>query len=103
VSTDLAVPPMEAIDLGTVLAALADPLRRRVVMQLLERPAGEHACSSFDLPVAKSTRTHHWRVLRDAGLIRQRDAGNGSYVRLRPELDERFPGLVRAIRDADHR
>jgi DNA-binding transcriptional ArsR family regulator len=101
VGTDFTVPPMETIDLGTVLAALADPLRRRVVMQLLQRSAGEHACSSFELPVAKSTRTHHWRVLRQAGLIRQRDAGNGSYVRLRTELDERFPGLLQAISDAE--
>jgi DNA-binding transcriptional ArsR family regulator len=102
VNADFTVPPMATIDLGTVLAALADPLRRRVVMQLLQRPADERACSSFDLPVAKSTRTHHWRVLRQAGLIRQRDAGNGSYVRLRTELDERFPGLLAAIRDVEH-
>jgi DNA-binding transcriptional ArsR family regulator len=99
--TDFTVPPMEAIDLGAALAALADPLRRRVVTQLMQRPAGEHACSSFEFPVAKSTRTHHWRVLREAGLIRQRDAGNGSYVWLRAEFDERFPGLLRAIRDAE--
>jgi DNA-binding transcriptional ArsR family regulator len=98
---DFAVPPIEAVHLGDVLAALADPLRRRVVIELLQRPAGEHACSSFELPVAKSTRTHHWRVLRQAGLIRQRDAGNGSYVRLRTELGERFPGLLPAIRDAE--
>lgn len=98
---DFAVPPIEAVDLGTVLAALADPLRRRVVTELLERPDIEHACSSFALPVAKSTRTHHWRGLREAGLIHQRDAGNGSFVRLRREFAERFPGLLEAIREAE--
>jgi hypothetical protein len=40
--------------------------------------AGERACASFALPVAKSTRTHHWGVLREAGLIRQHDAGDST-------------------------
>jgi DNA-binding transcriptional ArsR family regulator len=45
--------------------------------------------------VAKSTRTHHWRTLREAGLVTQRDAGNGTFVRLRRiEFDKRFPGLL---------
>ncbi|AIJ24422.1 ArsR/SmtB family transcription factor [Amycolatopsis methanolica] len=91
------------LDLGTVLSALADPHRRGVVVDLLDRPDGEHACTSFDLPVAKSTRTHHWRVLRQAGLIHQRDAGNGSFVRLRrDEVSARFPGLLDSIRQAHH-
>lgn len=95
---ELPAPALDAVDFGAVLAALADPLRRGVVLTLLERGAGEHACSSFGLPVAKSTRTHHWRVLREGGLIRQRDLGNGSSVRLRrDEIDERFPGLLDAV------
>jgi len=93
------MPGTDAIDLGAVLAALADPLRRGVVLDLLERdPALEHACNSFDLPLAKSTRTYHWRVLRQAGLVHQRDAGNGSFVRLRQaDLAARFPGLLDAV------
>jgi len=91
------------LDLGSVLSALADPHRRAVVVDLFDRDGGEHACASFDLPVAKSTRTHHWRVLRQAGLIVQRDAGNGSFVRLRrDEVTARFPGLLEAIRRAHH-
>ncbi len=101
---DLPVPELTDLDVGSVLAALADPLRRRVVIDLLHRPDGEHACASFDLPVAKSTRTHHWRTLRAAGLIRQREAGNGSFVRLRrAELAERFPGLLEAVDIADRK
>jgi DNA-binding transcriptional ArsR family regulator len=101
VDMDLPTPRIEDVGLDAVLAALADPLRRGVVLDLLERPDEEHACASFDLPLAKSTRTHHWRVLRQAGLIRQRDAGNGSFVRLRrAELADRFPGLLDAIRVA---
>ena len=95
------VPAASAIELGAVLAALADPLRRGVVVDLFGRDDDEHPCSSFNLPVAKSTRTYHWRVLRQAGLITQRDAGNGSFVRLRrQELASRFPGLIEVIHDA---
>jgi len=92
-------PVIEDVELGAVLSALADPLRRRVVVQLARGEDGtERACASFALPVAKSTRTHHWRVLREAGLIRQRDAGNGTFVRLRRhEFARRFPGLLELI------
>ena len=96
--TELPAPSINQVELSAVLAALADPLRRRVVTDLMARPHGEHPCSSFELPVAKSTRTHHWRALRQAGLIHQRDVGNGSTVRLRrSEMARRFPGLLDSI------
>ncbi|WP_347567333.1 helix-turn-helix domain-containing protein [Nocardia sp. AG03] len=84
------------LDLGAVLTALADPLRRRVITLLALDPAdGDRSCSSFDLPVTKATRTHHFRVLREAGLVRQVNHGNRSTVVLRrAELDARFPGLL---------
>ena len=96
---ELAVPELAEVDLDRVLKSLADPHRRKVVLELLAgEPDAERACTSFELPVSKSTRTHHWRVLREAGLIRQRDAGNGTFVRLRAdEFDARFPGLLRTI------
>jgi DNA-binding transcriptional ArsR family regulator len=99
------VPETDAIEIGAVLAALADPMRRAVVLDMLERdPEAEHACGSFALPLAKSTRTYHWRILRRAGVVRQRDAGNGSFVRLRrADLAARFPGLLDAIRAAETR
>jgi DNA-binding transcriptional ArsR family regulator len=84
------------MDLGTVFAALADASRRRVVAELAADPGGrERACGSFDLPVKKATRTHHFRVLRDAGLITQRDHGNGSTVALRrDDIERHLPGLL---------
>ena len=96
---DIAVPPMNEVDLDRVLRALAENQRRRVVMELAADPTdAERACSSFELPVAKSTRTHHWRTLREAGLITQRDAGNGTFVRLRrAEFEARFPGLLATL------
>lgn len=85
--------------LGAVFAALSDPSRRRVVVQLCRDPDDrEHACGSFDLPVSKATRTHHFRILREAGLIEQRHHGNGSAVRLlRAQVDGRWPGLLALV------
>lgn len=93
---DLPVPPIEGVGLGQVFRALADPLRCAVIAELAaNRDDPERACASFQMPVAKSTKTHHWRVLREAGLILQRDAGNGTFVRLRrAEVEQRFPGLL---------
>jgi len=84
------------MDLGKVFAALAHESRRKVVAELAAGPADiERACGSFDLPVKKATRTHHFRVLREAGLIRQRDHGNGSAVSLpRQEIERDLPGLL---------
>ncbi|AXE85976.1 helix-turn-helix transcriptional regulator [Streptomyces sp. Go-475] len=95
---ELAHPRVEELEVGPILLALADANRRRVVAELAERPDEERLCASFDLPVGKSSRTRHWRVLREAGLVYQRDAGNGLYMRLRKEdLDRRFPGLIQAV------
>ncbi|GGS98984.1 transcriptional regulator [Streptomyces violaceus] len=96
--SELAHPRAEELEVGPILLALADANRRRVVAELAEQPDEERLCASFDLPVGKSSRTRHWRVLREAGLVYQRDAGNGLYMRLRKEdLDRRFPGLIQAV------
>jgi len=89
----------EKLELGAVLGALADPLRRRVITLLALDPAdGDRSCSSFELPVTKATRTHHFRVLREAGLVRQVNYGNRSTVVLRrADLDARFPGLLELL------
>jgi DNA-binding transcriptional ArsR family regulator len=92
-------PDIEEMQLGVVLAALADP-RRRAVVQCLIMKADERprTCASFDLSVSKSSLTHHFRVLRQAGLIHQDDRGNRNEVTLRrAELEQRFPGLLELI------
>lgn len=90
---------MEDIELGAVLAALADPIRRRVVAELAAEPEGTaRTCSSFGLPVAKGTVTHHFRTLRRAGLIRQVDRGNSRMATLRRhDIEQRFPGLLSIV------
>ncbi|WP_306304993.1 ArsR/SmtB family transcription factor [Nocardia concava] len=89
-------PELADMELGAVLAALADPNRLTVVLALLADADGaERLCSSFGLTVSKATRTHHFRVLRQAGLIRQVNRGNSNMAQLRrADLRRRFPGLL---------
>ncbi|MEV7170149.1 helix-turn-helix transcriptional regulator [Streptomyces sp. NPDC093224] len=96
-------PSVEEMSLLTVLSALSDPLRYSVVSALVREPEGTaRTCASFNLPVSKSTITHHFRILREAGLVRQVDRGNSRAATLRREdLDERFPGLLDLIRAHD--
>ncbi|MFE7513632.1 ArsR/SmtB family transcription factor [Streptomyces sp. NPDC057540] len=96
-------PAMDEIGLQQVLEALVDPVRRRIVTELYA--AGEDlACGTIELPVSKSTATHHFHVLREAGLIRQHYAGTSRMNALRrEEFEERFPGLLRAVVDAHER
>lgn len=85
------------MSLTAVLSALSDPIRLRVVTELAQA-AEARVCSSFVLPVTKATMTHHFRVLRQSGVICQEEQGTRRLNRLRrDELDERFPGLLAAV------
>jgi DNA-binding transcriptional ArsR family regulator len=90
-------PATAEIELAAVLHALSDPQRLRIVRDLAasEEPL---ACGSIVLEISKSTRTHHFRVLREAGLIEQRREGTRKLsVLRRADLDARFPGLLAAV------
>jgi DNA-binding transcriptional ArsR family regulator len=89
-------PAANEIDLAAVLHALSDPMRLRIVVSLAD---GDHRpCGGFDLPVSKSTCTHHFKVLREAGVIRQRLEGTTRLNSLRrDELEQRFPGLLDSV------
>jgi DNA-binding transcriptional ArsR family regulator len=91
-------PAPDAIELSAVLHALSDPQRLHIVRKLSQDPGTPRSCGSFDLDVSKSTCTHHFRVLREAGVIFQQEAGTSKLNSLRREdLDERFPGLLDAV------
>jgi DNA-binding transcriptional ArsR family regulator len=95
-SSPLLHPDVRDLDLFTVMAALSDPVRLGIVATLGAEP--EVACGCFDLPVGKSTSSRHFRVLREAGLIRQRDQGTRRINSLRREdLEQRFPGLLALV------
>ncbi|MFI5759161.1 ArsR/SmtB family transcription factor [Streptomyces sp. NPDC051569] len=94
---ELAHPRREEIRLEGVLHALADPLRLRVV-SALAAAEGELTCSHVSLPVTKSTSTHHYRVLRENGVIQQTYRGTAKMNGLRRrDLDSLFPGLLDSV------
>lgn len=89
-------PGTEALALPEVMGALSDPLRIGLVRVLAD--GGERGWGELRVPVAKSTLSHHLRVLRDAGVTRTRQEGTRCFVRLRrDDLELRFPGLVEAV------
>jgi DNA-binding transcriptional ArsR family regulator len=90
-------PELGEIELAAVLHALSDPQRLHIVRELAASD-GPRACGSIKLDVAKSTMTHHFRVLREAGVIRQDRMGTTKLTALRrDELDARFPGLLDVV------
>ena len=93
-------PAAADITLAGVLGALSDPMRLKILKKLLESRNGTMSCSGAApcTEMAKSTLSHHFRVLRDAGLIRTTKQGveNLNCVRW-DEVNARFPGLLRAI------
>ncbi|MER6398985.1 helix-turn-helix domain-containing protein [Kitasatospora sp. NPDC001603] len=87
-----------AVTLHEVLQVLADPVRRTIVRELAGSADWSRACGTFELGVSKATRSHHFTVLRQSGLVEQRDAGARRYNRLRrAEFDARFPGLLALV------
>jgi DNA-binding transcriptional ArsR family regulator len=89
-------PPVEELELAAVLHALSDPVRLQIVRDL----AGSGACNcgAFSVPVAKSTLSHHLKVLREAGVTLTEPSGTQRVVSLRSaDLGARFPGLLDAF------
>ena len=89
-------PPLSRVDLATVMQALSDPCRLAIVRVLAD--GRELACNEFELDVSKATQSHHFDVLREAGLIFTRTEGTKCMTSLRKaELDKRFPGLLKLV------
>ena len=94
--TVLEQPELDAIALADVLHALSDPARLEIARGLAAD--GERQCGSFDLGLTKATRSHHFKVLREAGVTFTRVDGTARYVTLRrAELDAQFPGRLDAV------
>jgi DNA-binding transcriptional ArsR family regulator len=93
---DIAHPPTEQISLPDVLHALSDPVRLDIVRTLSD--TGECSAGDLPVPVAKSTLSHHLKVLRDAGLTHTRAVGVQRFVSLRvDEVEQLFPGLLACV------
>ena len=92
-------PRLEEVELTDVLHALSDPVRLEIVRTLSDLK--ERPCSSVEATVAKSTLSHHFKVLREAGITHTRVNGTHRYVSLRTaELEARFPGLLESVLEA---
>jgi DNA-binding transcriptional ArsR family regulator len=92
-------PSCDELELAAVLHALSDPARLEIVRWLAK--GDECACGTFDLGLSKPTLSHHFRVLREAGVVRTRPEGRKRLLSLRDEdLEERFPGLLEAVLSA---
>jgi DNA-binding transcriptional ArsR family regulator len=96
VTEALTQPTREQLELGRVLHALSDPVRLKIVCSLASE--GECPMGRIEVPVSKSTCTHHFKVLREAGVLTQRQVGTARMNTLRREdLDARFPGLLDTV------
>ncbi|WP_050029705.1 helix-turn-helix domain-containing protein [Verrucomicrobium sp. BvORR034] len=95
-------PPMEDVTLPAVMQALADPCRVAIVRELLTRDVSL-ACHEVPLEISKATRSHHFDVLRQAGIIHTQSEGTKCMTSLRKkELDQRFPGLLKLVETEPH-
>lgn len=91
-------PPVEALELATILRTLGDPLRLDLVKLLAD--GNEYACGELTdrLGLPTSTGSYHTRLMREAGITRTRAVGTTRYISLRrDDLEARFPGLVRVL------
>jgi DNA-binding transcriptional ArsR family regulator len=89
-------PAIDQVRLTEVMAALSDPIRIGLVRLLSDDV--EHGWGELRAPVAKSTLSHHLRVLRAAGLTWTREEGTRCFVRLRrDDIDSRYPELLDAV------
>jgi len=89
---------MSEVPLHLVMQALSDPCRMAIVHELLQAKGRALACNEVELTVSKATKSHHFEVLRAAGIIFTEMKGTKCMTSLRrAELNKRFPGLLKLI------
>ncbi len=89
-------PHQKDLLLTAVLYALSDEVRLGIARQLADR--GEQPCGVFEVDRPKSSLSHHFRVLRESGVVSTRRAGTVLMNTLRrDDLEVRFPGLLEAV------
>lgn len=90
-------PARDEIRVEAVLQALGEPVRLQIIRALADAPEGI-ACGEIELPVTASTRAHHLRILREAGVLTTHTEGTRRISSLRREdLETLYPGLLTGI------
>ena len=80
------------------MQALSDPCRIAIVRQLLQAEGRALACNEVRLKISKATRSHHFEVLRSAGIIATKVDGTKCMTSLREkDLNKHFPGLLELV------
>jgi DNA-binding transcriptional ArsR family regulator len=99
-------PSIEDVSVEAILHALSDPIRVAILSEIVGSECSRN-CSNFlnvsEKDIPKSTLSQHFKILREAGLVRGERRG----VEMRntsrcAEIDGRFPGLIAAIVNAHH-
>jgi DNA-binding transcriptional ArsR family regulator len=92
-------PDRKEMSLAGVLYALGDPVRLEIVRRLATE--GELPCAALDCAMAKSTMSHHFKILRESGVVYTRKAGTQHMNALRQaDMDTLFPGLLDSVLNA---
>jgi DNA-binding transcriptional ArsR family regulator len=99
-------PSIEDVSVEAILHALSDPIRVAIFAEIVGSECSRN-CSNFlnvtEKDIPKSTLSQHFKVLREAGLIRGERRGVEMHNTSRcAEIDRRFPGLIAAIVNAHH-
>ena len=97
-------PEIKDVPLEAILHALADPVRVKIFTDIAQQGCPQN-CTAFanvaEKPIPKSTLSQHFRILREAGLIRSERHGVEMHnISRAAELDARYPGLLVAIAKA---
>jgi DNA-binding transcriptional ArsR family regulator len=97
-SADYPAPDIADVELVDVLRAVADPIRLQIIRVLADGHPHPKSAADWGFDVHKSTLSHHFKALREAGVTLTTVEGRTHAIQLRRrELDERFPGLIDAL------
>ncbi len=90
-------PNIDQVELTDIMYALADPTRLEIVA-LLANAGKQMTCGEINLNRPKSSMSHHFKILRAAGLVETLIEGTEHMNSLRvSEIEQKFPGVLNAV------